>query len=257
MFLPQSEVEKFEELKEGEYVVAFGDTEMFNDKLSFRVRRVSLCTPKHTKERKIEYKKENENYIFVKPEQYISLEQSNLFEQEEKVNDFLLNNDVVVFDFETTGLESSVNEIIEIGAVRIVKGKITETFSALIKPKQEISQEITNITGITNEMVKDSLSIEQVLPDFYKFTRGAVLSAYNIAFDYNFLYAISKKMNYNFDNRQIDTMYLARTKLPGIKNYRLKTVATELGVTLDNAHRAVYDAVATAEVFIKLSDDLK
>lgn len=257
VFLPQLEVEKFEELQDGEFVAVFGDSEEFNGRINFKVKKLSLCTPGYEPEDEVEYKDENENYVFIKPEPYITLAQSNLFDVSDKVNSFLLNNDVVVFDFETTGLDAGTNEIIEIGAAKLVKGKIVETFSALIKPKGVISEEITQITGITNEMVANEYSIEQVLPDFYKFTRNSVLTAYNIAFDYNFLYAISKKLAYNFNNRQIDTMYLARTKLHGLKNYRLKSVATALDVALDNAHRAVFDAIATAEVFIKLSDDLK
>lgn len=258
MFLSASDIEKFETLVENDFVVIFGDSEKFNERLNFKVKRISQCAPVNMPEEVIEQKEENSEYIFVKPEPYIMLEQSDLFSLgEPKINDFLKNNIVVVFDLETTGLEATSNEIIEIGAVKIIEGKISETFTTLIKPKGEISDEITKITGITNEMVQDAYSIEQAMPDFYKFTRGAVLSAYNISFDYSFLYVAAHKMGYNFNNRQIDTMYLARTKLPGIKNYRLKTVATTLNIPLENAHRAIYDTIATAEVFIKLSDDLK
>lgn len=254
MFLSANDIEKFETLVENDYVVLFGDAEKFNERLNFKVKRISLCTPVDTPEEIIEQKQENSEYLFVKPEPYIMLEQSNLFSLgETKVNDFLKNNVVVVFDLETTGLEATSNEIIEIGAVKIIDGKISETFSTLIKPKGEISEEITGITGITNEMVQDAYSIEQVLPDFYKFTRGAVLSAYNISFDYSFLYVAAHKLGYTFNNRQIDTMYLARTKLPGAKNYRLKTVATMLNIPLENAHRAIYDAIATAEVLLNLA----
>ena len=257
MFLSSGDFEKFETLNEDDFIIAFGDVEKFNDKLNFKVKKISQCIPQETPQQEIAQKNENEDYIFVAPQDYVMLEQSNLFNlNNTQVNKFLSNNEVVVFDLETTGLEASSEEIIEIGAVKIINGKLTQTFSSLIKPNKVISEEITGITGITNEMVADAYSIEQVLPDFYKFTRGAVLSAYNIAFDYNFLYVASHKMGYNFNNRQIDSMYLARTKLPGLKNYRLKTVATTLGVPLENAHRAVNDAIATAEVFIKLSDDL-
>ena len=257
IFPKESDIEKFETLQQNDQVIAFGDAEKFNERLNFKVKRLSLCSVEQPEEEMVPLKEENNHYIFVKPEPYIMLEQPSLFDGEKQVNDFLKNNTVVVFDLETTGLEATVNEIIEIGAVKIENGKITETFSCLVKPKQEISQEITDITGITNEMVANSYSIEQVLQDFYKFTRGCVLSAYNIAFDYNFLYVSGKKQGYEFNNRQIDSMYLARTKLHGIKNFKLKTVATALGVSLENAHRAVHDAIATAEVFILLSDDLK
>lgn len=257
-FINERDIEKFETLQENSQVVIFGDVEKFNDKLNFKVKRISLCQIELPKEKVVEEKTENEHYIYVKPEPYVMVEQPNLFDFEtKKVNEFLQNNTVVVFDLETTGLEPTVNEIIEIGAVKIVNGKITETFSTLVKPKAEISEEITNLTGITNEMVANAYTIEQVIPDFYKFTRGSVLTAYNISFDYNFLYVIANKLGYNFNNKQIDSMYLAKTKLRGLKNFRLKTVATALGVPLENAHRAINDAIATAEVFIILSEDLK
>ena len=93
-----------------------------------------------------------------------------------------------------------------------------------------------------------------VLQDFYKFTRNSVIVAYNIAFDYKFLYLAGNAQGYNFDNKQIDAMVLAKQKLKGLKNYKLKTVVTHLGVSLENAHRAVHDAIATAEAFVKLVD---
>lgn len=257
IFPKEEDIEKFETLEQNDQIVAFGDTEKFNDRLNFKVKRISLCSVELPEEETAPLKEENDHYIFVKPEPYIMLEQPSLFDGVKQVNDFLANNTVVVFDLETTGFEATINEIIEIGAVKIENGKITETFGCLVKPKNQISEEITKITGITNEMVANAYSIEQVLQDFYKFTKGAVLSAYNIAFDYNFLYVNGKKQGYEFKNRQIDTMYLARTKLHNVKNFKLKSVATALGVSLENAHRAVHDAIATAEVFILLSDDLK
>lgn len=258
IFPSATDIEKIEKLAEGTGLVVFGDAETFNEKINFKVKRISTAQIKDAPlEEAVELKSENENYIFVVPEPYVMMEQVNLFDTGNKINAFLENNEIVVFDFETTGLEATTNEIIEIGAVKIHKGKITETFSTFVKPKAEISEEITGITGITNEMVKDAYSIEQVLPDFYKFTKNCVLSAYNIAFDYAFLYAAAKKQGYLFDNRQIDTMYLAKTKVHGVKNYKLKSVASHLGITLDNAHRAIYDTIATAEIFILLSDDLQ
>ena len=101
-------------------------------------------------------------------------------------------------------------------------------------------------------MVADAPTINYILPDFYKFCYGATLVAQNIAFDISFIHNISKKLSYNFDHQLMDTMQMARTKLPGLKNYKLGTVTDVLGVSLENAHRAVHDATATAKVFIKL-----
>ena len=163
-------------------------------------------------------------------------------------SEFLKQNDVVVFDFETTGFEFNKNEIIEIGAVKLKNGEISEAFSTFVKPKNSIPEEITNLTHITNEMVKDAYPIEKIIPDFYKFCYGCVIMAYNIDFDYKFLDFNAKKLGYNFNNRQVDALYLARLNVAGAKNFKLGSICAKLGVSLEGAHRAVNDAVATAEV---------
>lgn len=204
------------------------------------------------KEEKLE-----ETYKYVKPEMYISLKQDNLFDVSVDVNDYLKNNKFVVFDLETTGLFFTQHEIIEIGAVKIENGKITETFSTLIKPEGKISEEITKITGITNEMVKDAPSFQNVLCDFYKFCEGCVLVGYNILeFDIKFLNYHANKFGVDFDHKIEDALILARKFCLGLKRYKLKDVCNHLEIVLENAHRALFDTIATAEVFIKLSNYL-
>lgn len=247
--------EKFEELQENQTIAVTGDAEEFNGRMNFKVKSIATCELPQKEEVVIEQKGENKEYLFVKPEPYISLAQATLFDVVvENNNKFLQENDCVVFDVETTGLDANSCEIIEIGAVKVKDGKLSETFSCLIKPEKEIPDEITNLTGITNDMVSGCYTIKDVLQDFYKFTRNSVLVAYNIAFDYKFLYLAGAAQGYNFDNKQIDAMVLAKHKLKGLKNYKLKTVVTHLGVSLENAHRAVHDAIATAEAFVKLVD---
>ena len=247
--------EKFEELQEKMHIAVLGDAEEFNGRMNFKVKSIATCKVPPKPEEVIEEKKENKDYKFIKPEPYINMTQANLFDViKENDNKFLMDNDCVVFDIETTGLDAATCEIIEIGAVKVINGKIAETFSCLIKPNQEIPDQITALTGITNEMVANCYTIKDVLQDFYKFTRNSVLVAYNIAFDYKFIYLAGIAQGYNFDNKQIDAMVLAKTKLKGLKNYKLKTVVDKLNVPLENAHRAVNDATATAEAFIKLVD---
>lgn len=247
--------EKFEELQEKTQIAVVGDAEEFNGRMNFKVKSISLCNLPEKEEEVVEEKGENEEYIFIKPEQYITLSQATLFDVVvENNNKFLKENDCVVFDFETTGLDANSCEIIEIGAVKVHDGKLSETFSCLIKPSKPIPSQITDITGISDDMVENCFGITDVLQDFYKFTRNSVLVAYNIAFDYKFLYLAGKAQGYNFDNKQLDAMVLAQQKLKGLKNYKLKTVAAALDVSLENAHRAVHDAIATAEAFIKLVD---
>ena len=132
----------------------------------------------------IEFKTANDNYLLIEPKEYFYEEQANFFTIEKEPSSFLKNHEFVVFDLETTGTEVPNDEITEIGAVKIINGRIAETFTTLVKPNQSISELITKITGIDDELVKDAPKIEEVMPDFYKFCEGAVLVAYNIAFDY-------------------------------------------------------------------------
>ena len=184
-------------------------------------------------------------------------QQNDLFMiEDKKVDQFLLNNDVVVFDFETTGLNlDGSDKIIEIGAVKVEKGKITQKFECMVDPEMHIPADSSKINGIFDKDVKGAHTYDQVLADFYKFTRNSYLSGYNIkGFDMVFLQHFGKLSGYNFDNPLLDVYPLAQKLLKGLKNYKLGTVAAHLGVVLDNAHRAVFDTIATAEVLLKLSE---
>ena len=247
-----AEEKKLEVVEVGRRVALFGKFDNYNGRLNFTASALCVCDfDKYVPP--VKFKHVNEHYHTITPEPYEDFEQSNMFgEINEGVSSEGLSKDYVVFDFETTGLESTKDEIIEIGAVKISKGKIVSTFSTFIKPTVPIPQEITELTHITEEMVADAPAINYVLPDFYKYCYGCGLVAHNIAFDYGFLSAIGKKMLYNFDNPQYDTMVLARNKLKGIKNYKLGTICEYLGVSLVGAHRAVNDCLATAKVFLKL-----
>ncbi|MFQ6751968.1 MAG: PolC-type DNA polymerase III [Clostridia bacterium] len=231
----------------GMKICTFGSFREYNGKLNFTSQSIARCEYKR-EEIKSAFKHVNEEYHTVMPEKFVDYQQSGLFDDDDKVFD----GEFVVFDLETTGLESSKDEIIEIGACKIKNGRIDEVFSTFVKPSKSIPKEIIDLTGINDEMVKDAPSINYVLPDFYKFCHGTTMVAHNISFDIGFIHAISKKLAYNFDNQLVDTIEMAKTKLPGLKNYKLGTVVEKLNIILDNAHRAINDATATAKVFIKL-----
>lgn len=231
-------------------VMLYGSLDSFNNDLTLKVKSIAKCVIEDYEKPTFEINKEYKDYRKVFPQKYEEISQLNLFE--EKVEkDYLNNNDFVVFDFETTGLEYMVDHVTEIGAVKIKKGKIVETFSTLINPQKLISKEITEKTGITNEMVKDAPLFEDVVGDFYKFCKGCVLVGHNVDFDYGFLDYYGRKSNYIFDNKREDTLVLARKNI-FLKNYKLKTVAEKMNVSLINAHRALNDTLATAKVFIKI-----
>lgn len=163
----------------------------------------------------------------------------------------------VVFDLETTGIGPKSNEIIEIGAIRIVDGVMTETFSEFVNPKRPIPYQIQELTGIKDVMVQDAETIDVLLPKFLAFCNGAVMVAHNADFDIGFITQKAKDRGIDTDFTVIDTVSVARALLPDLKRYKLDTVAKKLGVSLENHHRAVDDATATAEIFLHMLDRLK
>ncbi|MBE5880898.1 MAG: PolC-type DNA polymerase III [Lachnospiraceae bacterium] len=167
-----------------------------------------------------------------------------------------LVSDYVIFDIETTGFSNEKNNIIEIGAVKIQNGKITDRFSSYVNPEEPIPFRIEQLTGINDSMVVDAPKIETVLPQFLEFCEGAVLVAHNADFDIGFIRVAAKRQNLAFDYTYLDTVALARVLLPNLAKYKLDHVAKALGVSLENHHRAVDDAGATAEIFEKFIEML-
>ncbi len=162
-----------------------------------------------------------------------------------------------VFDIETTGLSRFNDKITEIGAVKIVDGEIIDTYQQLVNPEKLISEKITDLTGITNEMVSNQPKIDQVLPGFLDFAKDTVLVAHNADFDIGFIYYNAKVLDLDFKPIFMDTLWLARALNPDNKNHKLNTLAKQYGVSLLNHHRASDDAKATAEVFLKMLKELE
>ncbi|WP_353095271.1 PolC-type DNA polymerase III [Tissierella praeacuta] len=163
----------------------------------------------------------------------------------------------IVFDIETTGLSAINDMITEIGAVKIKDGEIIGTYSQLINPERAIPEFITNLTGITDDMVKNKPTIKEVILDFIEFIGGDVLVAHNASFDVGFIREKMKLVNMELDNPVLDTLELSRAVFPSLKSHKLNLVAKHLNVSLVNHHRAVDDATATAEIFLKILDILK
>jgi DNA polymerase-3 subunit alpha (Gram-positive type) len=163
----------------------------------------------------------------------------------------------VVFDIETTGFSAEHDQIIEIGAVKVEKGQITDRFSAFVNPHTPIPFEIEKLTGITDDMVLHEPDITEVLPRFLAFCEGAVMVAHNADFDMSFIRKNSQRQGLPCAFTVVDTVSLARMLLPNLNRYKLDTVAKALNVSLENHHRAVDDAGCTAEIFIKFVEMLK
>lgn len=168
-----------------------------------------------------------------------------------------LDDTFVVFDIETTGLSKETESITEIGAVKVVDGKIIDRFSTFVNPERPIPAEITKLTGITNEMVADAPVITEILPKFLEFCQDAVLVAHNANFDTGFIRLnAERKCGIEVKNTVLDTLELSRALLPELKKHKLDIICEQMGVSLEGHHRAVNDAEATAEVFLKFIDML-
>ena len=168
-----------------------------------------------------------------------------------------LMDSYVVFDIETTGFHPSKNKIIEIGAVKVINGEITDRFSEFINPRVPIPFTIERLTGINDAMVCDAPGVEEILPKFLSFCEGCVLVAHNASFDTSFIRYNAEQLGIEFPPTYVDTVGLARFLLPHLGRFKLDTVAKELHVSLENHHRAVDDAGATAEIFVKFIEMLK
>ncbi|NPV26467.1 MAG: DEAD/DEAH box helicase family protein [Firmicutes bacterium] len=150
-------------------------------------------------------------------------------------------------DLETTGVFPQYDEIIEIGAVRLEEGRLTERFSTLVKPSRQIPAHITRLTGITNLLVADAPSFAEVIPDLLDFIGEAVIIGHQVSFDLSFL---TKHLGYPLPNPTIDTLELARLVWPALRNYKLQTLAGHLGLCIAASHRALVDAEMAGEVFL-------
>ncbi len=168
-----------------------------------------------------------------------------------------LNDTFVVFDIETTGLNPFKHKVIEIGAVKIKNGIITERFSEFINPLISIPYEIEELTHITDAMLEDADTIEIVLPKFLDFCRDSVLVAHNADFDTNFIRVKAEELGLSAEFTICDTLSLSRLLLTELKTFNLKSVSKALNVVLESHHRAVDDAEATSGIFLRLCDILK
>lgn len=168
-----------------------------------------------------------------------------------------LEDSYVVFDLETTGFSPHQNKIIEIGAVKVVKGEVVDTFSEFVNPQVPIPYQIENLTGINDRMVMDAPVIEEILPKFMAFCTGSVMVAHNADFDMSFIVENAKRQNLPCDYTVLDTVALARMLMPHLGNFKLNNISKHLGINLENHHRAVDDATATSEIFMKFIEMLK
>lgn len=256
----ENEAKKIEDLIDGTTVVCAGKVAKSNydGNLNFTVWTIVRCEIDFDSIDTVIVKPAPKRYTTVFPKQYVEDGQKSLLDDEKPIPDYFKGKTFVVYDLEATDKVTSTAQIIEIAACKIVDGVKTQTFQTLVKPPCAISQEIIELTHIDNLMVANAPTIEQVMPDFYKFTRDAILVGHNIAgYDFPLIKIFADQMGYIFDNDMQDTLILARTYLTELPNFRLETISKTFGISHENAHRAMSDVLATCEAFRIIAERMK
>src|SRR5690606_32105417 len=168
----------------------------------------------------------------------------------------LAEDTYVVFDVETTGLSAVHDTIIELAAVKVRGGEIVDRFSSFANPHRKLTSTITELTGITDEMLEGAPDVEEVLRRFLDFVGDSVLVAHNARFDMGFFQMGVRRLGLDaITNPVIDTLEMARSLYSGLKNYRLNTLCKHFGIELKQHHRAIHDAEATGHLLWKMVED--
>ena len=171
-----------------------------------------------------------------------------------------INTTYCVLDLETTGFSATTEKITEIGVMKVKEGEVIDEFSCFVNPQKHIPERVTQVTNITDEMVKDAETIDKVFPKLLEFLgddKETVIVAHNANFDVGFLKQNAKVLGYDFDYTYLDTLSLAKDLFPDYKKYKLGKIAEKLGIKVEVAHRALDDVDTTVKVFRVMVDMLK
>ena len=241
---------KVKKLDVNSEIIAHGEFQQRGEYINFTFRSINLCIfPKNFVPQERAHRPCPKEYILIKPKP-LEIEEQDNFLEVKTVPECFIGRTFVVFDLETTGKELD-DKITEIGAVKLIDGVATEYFSTLVNPEKHIPQEVVDITGITDDMVKDAPKFSEVCADFYKFCYGSTLVAHNIDFDSRFIKKQGEEIDFYFDNPLMDTLALARENIFGVSNYKLNTLCDKFGIKFRH-HRAYSDAWATSELFVEI-----
>ncbi|MBO5713102.1 MAG: 3'-5' exoribonuclease [Clostridia bacterium] len=248
----KNKIKKLEKIQEGSIIIMRGVNETFNERTSLLIKGFNLCmlpngyTPDEKPSKPIP-----EKYVNVFPQPAEIIKQGDIFSTYNGPQQCLLGKEFTVVDIESTGLDVYNDKVIEIGAVKIKDGEVVSSFHTLINPLMPLTNKIVELTGITDDMLYDAKTVEEVYPDFFKFVCGTTFVAHNADFDYKFLRNTGKQLGYKIDLPYIDTVTFARERVPGMKNYKLNTLCEKFKIEFRH-HRALADAFATAELFLEL-----
>ena len=258
-FCSETNLPKIRKIADGSKLVMVGDAveDNFTTGFIFRPKHISFCELPEQFEEVINYRRALDHYKVVNVEPAQVINQMDFFNfQGRTYPEYIKTHTIVVYDFETSGLSSANDDVIEIGAVKIVNGEYREQFQSFININKPLPKEITELTTITDEDLKDAPCANDVFTDFYKFCEGAVLCGYNSDnFDLHFLKRFWKEFGFKFDHETLDCYKVATSVIKGLKKYTLSAMAEHLKVKLYNAHRALADATATAEILLTVAND--
>ena len=257
-FSKKATVEKIRGLRAGMSVALTGDMELYNGSLSFKAKAIDFGSrPKGFVPEARPSRPCPAQYRAVFPAPDVNMVQGGMFDRDTLPEAFKRRT-FVVFDLETTGLNMNpiggqVDRIIEIGAVKIVGGKISERFSSFVSCPVRLPDEIVKLTGITDDMLVGAPDISTVIADFFRFAYGAELVAHNgFMFDFKFIRYYGEKEGFLFENRLHDTLNLSQELLPMLPRHGLDAIAEKFGFTF-NHHRAYDDAFVTAKIFLEFA----
>lgn len=250
VFPTKANLPKVQKLAPSSEIIARGTFERRGEYINFTFRSINLCVfPKNFVPKQRGHRPCPKEYSLIFPKPLVVEEQDNFLVQK-TVPECFKGRTFVVFDLETTGKDPD-DKITEIGAVKMIDGVATEYFSTLVNPEKHIPQEVVDLTGITDDMVKDAPKFLEVCGDFYKFCFGSTLVAHNIEFDSRYIKKQGEAIDFYFDNPQMDTLALARESIFGVSNYKLNTLCDKFGIVFRH-HRAYADAWATSELFVEI-----
>lgn len=180
-----------------------------------------------------------------------------MFLTDKEIDNLELVENYIVLDIETTGLSPVDNDIIEIAAIEIKNGSIVNKFDTLINPGYCIPSFITGLTGITNQMVCTAPFINDVIPNLVDFVGDLPIIAHNASFDMRFISSNCKKCGFCINNEVIDTLKVSRQLYPDFSSHKLDVIANNLGVNVENAHRAMADVEVLNDIFNIMLNDIK
>lgn len=168
---------------------------------------------------------------------------------------YMNHRPLVFIDLETTGASTRDSRVLEIGAIRVEKLKVVDTFSSLIKVDEPIPPFITGLTGIDTTMTKNSPRFADIADRLRAFMDGAIFVAHNVCFDYSFMQLEYRNLNQKFSMDKLCTVRLSRSFYPGQRRHNLDTIITTHGFKVDNRHRALDDAQVLVDFFNKIIDE--